>query len=502
MSAPRFNLKPTGGFRAVRVKGRGLSPADALTQQNLEVREAISTLSSQFFASHPSIEVRCTTNDEEDADALKLYRDMNHLSLAGGITCEQVMQHAEATTVVLVYHGADAEGGGANGGGASSSSDGESIVVTAATFSLRHETMMLRLLATHPRMTRKGFARITVHFLKELCRALRRTEILVYTYPSSSPFYKAMHFRHTATMEVKPAASCMAGATADAAAAAPPPAPLGKAAPDGTQPSREAAAREARRIYSAQDNEMICYVQPTMQQVVDEGLKHTDVNPYAITRKRGGNPRYGDDDDDARPPPGRRGGGGGGGPSGGGSGPSSGGRDLGFGDARAGRPSAAAGQRGQANGGGGGGGGGGAPSSGGRKRAAAAAEAEQKRGAWLAAVAPPLIRGTKRTERSAARERGVIAKAAAARGRAAEYPAEGDGSDEPTEPVDGPRRKQQKGPPKDVYQVERIVGSRTAHGEAQYLIKWKGWGKQHNTWEPLSHLRNLQADIDAYEASR
>ena len=309
MSAPRFNLKPTGGFRAVRVKGRGLSPADALTQQNLEVREAISTLSSQFFASHPSIEVRCTTNDEEDADALKLYRDMNHLSLAGGITCEQVMQHAEATTVVLVYHGADAEGGGANGGGASSSSDGESIVVTAATFSLRHETMMLRLLATHPRMTRKGFARITVHFLKELCRALRRTEILVYTYPSSSPFYKAMHFRHTATMEVKPAASCMAGATADAAAAAPPPAPLGKAAPDGTQPSREAAAREARRIYSAQDNEMICYVQPTMQQVVDEGLKHTDVNPYAITRKRGGNPRYGDDDDDARPPPGRRGGG-------------------------------------------------------------------------------------------------------------------------------------------------------------------------------------------------
>ena len=70
-----------------------------------------------------------------------------------------------------------------------------------------------------------------------------------------------MHFRHTATMEVKPAASCMAGATADAAAAAPPPAPLGKAALDGTQPSRE-AAREARRIYSAQDNEMICYASP------------------------------------------------------------------------------------------------------------------------------------------------------------------------------------------------------------------------------------------------
>ena len=221
-------------------------------------------------------------------DALKLYRDMNHLSLAGGITCDQVVEHVLSHTVILFYRPDVTQ---------------EYIPVTAATFTMRQKSMMLRLLATHPRMTRKGFGRITVHFLKELCRALRRTEILVYTYPSSSPFYKAMHFRHTATMEVKPAASCMAGATADAAAAAPPPAPLGKAAPDGTQPSREAAAREARRIYSAQDNEMICYVQPTMQQVVDEGLKHTDVNPYAITRKRGGNPRYGDDDDDARPPP-------------------------------------------------------------------------------------------------------------------------------------------------------------------------------------------------------
>ena len=55
------------------------------------------------------------------------------------------------------------------------------LAVTAATFSMRGSTMMLRLLATHPRMTRKGFARITVHFLKELCRSLQKTEILVYT---------------------------------------------------------------------------------------------------------------------------------------------------------------------------------------------------------------------------------------------------------------------------------------------------------------------------------
>ena len=55
MSAPRFNLKPTGGFRAVRVKGRGLSPQDALTQQNLEVREAISTPVSYTHLTLPTI---------------------------------------------------------------------------------------------------------------------------------------------------------------------------------------------------------------------------------------------------------------------------------------------------------------------------------------------------------------------------------------------------------------------------------------------------------------
>ena len=53
---------------------------------------------------------------------------------------------------------------------------------------------------------------------------------------------------------------------------------------------------------------------------------------------------------------------------------------------------------------------------------------------------------------------------------------------------------------KDEYQVEKIVGMRREADEVQYLIKWKGWGAKHNTWEPLSHLQNLQAEIAAFEA--
>lgn len=69
---------------------------------------------------------------------------------------------------------------------------------------------------------------------------------------------------------------------------------------------------------------------------------------------------------------------------------------------------------------------------------------------------------------------------------------------------DGPKttsqsavRKRKLG--KDEYQVEKIVGRRQAD-EVQYLIKWKGWASKHNTWEPLSHLQNLQAEIATYEA--
>mmetsp|Transcript_8435 Transcript_8435/g.24822 ORF Transcript_8435/g.24822 Transcript_8435/m.24822 type:complete len:153 (+) Transcript_8435:2-460(+) len=53
---------------------------------------------------------------------------------------------------------------------------------------------------------------------------------------------------------------------------------------------------------------------------------------------------------------------------------------------------------------------------------------------------------------------------------------------------------------KNEYQVEKILQVRHVNEEVQYLIKWKGWASKHNTWEPLSHLQNLQSDIAVFHA--
>ncbi len=64
-------------------------------------------------------------------------------------------------------------------------------------------------------------------------------------------------------------------------------------------------------------------------------------------------------------------------------------------------------------------------------------------------------------------------------------------------------KKQQAGPfddeEEDVYFVEKIVGKRFNNHMPEYQVKWKGWGKQHNTWEPVRHLYNVPEEIDKYE---
>ena len=41
----------------------------------------------------------------------------------------------------------------------------------------------------------------------------------------------------------------------------------------------------------------------------------------------------------------------------------------------------------------------------------------------------------------------------------------------------------------DVYEVQRVLGARKVRGGGwQYLVRWKGWGPEDDTWEPRAHM--------------
>ncbi len=42
------------------------------------------------------------------------------------------------------------------------------------------------------------------------------------------------------------------------------------------------------------------------------------------------------------------------------------------------------------------------------------------------------------------------------------------------------------------YEPERILDKKRINGEIKYLVKWKGYSDQDNTWEPVRHLKNAQ----------
>ena len=57
--------------------------------------------------------------------------------------------------------------------------------------------------------------------------------------------------------------------------------------------------------------------------------------------------------------------------------------------------------------------------------------------------------------------------------------------------------------PNDHYEVERIVdhAEKEDHQGYQYLVKWKGWGTEDNTWEPEESFDG-EAAIKRYWASK
>jgi hypothetical protein len=54
---------------------------------------------------------------------------------------------------------------------------------------------------------------------------------------------------------------------------------------------------------------------------------------------------------------------------------------------------------------------------------------------------------------------------------------------------------------KDVYDVDYIVEKRVHDGSLQYLVKWKNFNRDWNTWEPMSHLDNCARAITEFDAN-
>lgn len=50
----------------------------------------------------------------------------------------------------------------------------------------------------------------------------------------------------------------------------------------------------------------------------------------------------------------------------------------------------------------------------------------------------------------------------------------------------------------DEWEVEEVVSHKDVGDETFYLIKWKGWPVEYNTWEPKEHLENAQAMVRKY----
>lgn len=51
------------------------------------------------------------------------------------------------------------------------------------------------------------------------------------------------------------------------------------------------------------------------------------------------------------------------------------------------------------------------------------------------------------------------------------------------------------------YEVDRIVGDKTEGGEKHYLVRWKNYGSNDDTWEPVSNL-DCPDIISNYEANK
>lgn len=54
----------------------------------------------------------------------------------------------------------------------------------------------------------------------------------------------------------------------------------------------------------------------------------------------------------------------------------------------------------------------------------------------------------------------------------------------------------------NLWEVEKILGKKVNGNTLTYLVKWKDWGPEYNTWEPTSNLVNCSDILENFEAER
>ena len=52
------------------------------------------------------------------------------------------------------------------------------------------------------------------------------------------------------------------------------------------------------------------------------------------------------------------------------------------------------------------------------------------------------------------------------------------------------------------YEVEKILDRQERRGKTKYLVKWKGYMVEENTWEGLENLKNAMEKIEEFEKGR
>lgn len=54
----------------------------------------------------------------------------------------------------------------------------------------------------------------------------------------------------------------------------------------------------------------------------------------------------------------------------------------------------------------------------------------------------------------------------------------------------------------EVYEVEKIVDEKLYYGKTRYLVSWKGYNKDHNTWQDVDSLKNCKAALKEWELKK